>query len=186
VRRGSAGAVPVRKNAPADGERSDLLLKNADMALYRAKEDGRRMFRFFEPGMDARLRARRVLELDLRNALAANEFELYYQPLVTLETGAISGFEALLRWHHPLRGMVAPAEFIPLAEEIGLIVPIGEWALRQSCAEAAVKYRANRDECDAEPVRKRKPLAEYNHAEHGHQCDTQFVDRRDLCGLSNL
>jgi len=111
--------------APADGETSDQLLRNADIALYQAKEDGRRVFRFFEPGMDARLRARRTLELDLRKALAAGEFELYYQPLVTLETGVISGFEALLRWHHPVRGMVAPADFIPLAEEIGLIVPIG-------------------------------------------------------------
>jgi diguanylate cyclase (GGDEF)-like protein/PAS domain S-box-containing protein len=123
--------------APADGETAEQLLGNADMALYQAKEDGRRVVRFFEPGMDARVRARRTLELDLRKALAAGEFELYYQPLVTLETGVICGFEALLRWHHPLRGIVAPAEFIPLAEEVGLIDPIGEWVLRQACAEAA-------------------------------------------------
>jgi predicted signal transduction protein with EAL and GGDEF domain len=82
-------------------------LKNADMALYQAKENGRRIFRFFEPGMDACLRTRRALELDFRNAVAASEFEVYYQPLVTLETGLISGFEALLRWHHPVCGMVA-------------------------------------------------------------------------------
>ncbi len=123
--------------APGDGNSSDLLLKHADMALYRAKEEGRRAFRFFEPEMDARAQARRLLETELRRALAAGEFELYYQPLVSLKTGAITGFEALLRWRHPERGMVPPAEFIGLSEEIGLIVPLGEWALRQACLEAA-------------------------------------------------
>ncbi|WP_395665235.1 putative bifunctional diguanylate cyclase/phosphodiesterase [Methylocella sp.] len=123
--------------APEDGREPDLMLKNADLALYRAKEDGRRATRFFEPGMDARARARRQIEIDLRRGLAAGEFELYYQPLVALKSGAVTGFEALMRWRHPERGMVPPTEFIGIAEEIGLIVPLGEWALRQACAEAA-------------------------------------------------
>jgi diguanylate cyclase (GGDEF)-like protein len=123
--------------APGDGADPDDLLKKADMALYRAKADGRGTFRSFEPGMDAKLHARRLLELDLRKALASGGFELHYQPLVDLRTGAIAAFEALLRWPHPSRGMVPPAEFVPLAEEVGLIVPLGEWVLHRACEDAA-------------------------------------------------
>jgi predicted signal transduction protein with EAL and GGDEF domain len=123
--------------APSDGADPDELLKNADLALHRAKSEGYGEIHFFEPGMDQRMQARRLLEHDLRNALARGEFELYYQPVVNLERNEISSFEALLRWHHPQRGMVSPAQFVPLAEETGLIVPIGEWTVRQACAEAS-------------------------------------------------
>ena len=116
---------------------ADVLLKNADLALYRAKTDGRGTYRYFEPEMDAVLQRRRTLELELRRALITKELELFYKPLVSLESGDVIGFEALLRWHHPDRGLVAPAEFIPLAEEIGLIVPLGEWVIRRACEEAA-------------------------------------------------
>ena len=122
---------------PNDGLSPDKLLRNADLALYRAKGDGRGTFRFFEPAMDQQMQARRIMEQDLRKALPAGEFELYYQPVVNLAAGQISGFEALIRWNHPTQGMVAPGTFIPLAEEIGFIVPIGEWVIRQACATAA-------------------------------------------------
>jgi len=123
--------------APGDGTSGGTLLKNADMALYRAKADGRGTFRFFEPEMDARLQARRALEGDLRRALEQGQLEPFYQPLIDFRSNRICGFEALLRWRHPERGMVSPAEFVPIAEEIGLIVPIGEWVLRRACADAA-------------------------------------------------
>jgi len=122
--------------APSDASTSEELLKNSDMALYGAKEDGRGTYRFFEPSMDAQVKARRALELDLRKALAADEFELYYQPVVNIARNEVVGCEALLRWNHPTRGLVSPAEFIPVAEDTGLIGPIGDWVLRTACAEA--------------------------------------------------
>ena len=123
---------------PGDGSKSDHLLRNADLALYRAKADGRGTFRFFEPAMDLQMQTRRIMEQDLRRALPAGEFELYYQPVINLATNDISGFEALIRWNHPDKGLIVPASFIPLAEEIGFIVPLGEWVIRQACATAAL------------------------------------------------
>ena len=123
--------------APEDAVEREAILKNADVALYRAKADGKGVYRFFESGMDAQLRARRQLEIDLRGALEAGEFTLHYQPLISAATETVIGCEALLRWRHPERGFVPPAEFIPIAEEIGLIATLGDWVLKQACEEAA-------------------------------------------------
>ncbi|GAC1331754.1 MAG: hypothetical protein NVSMB26_10510 [Beijerinckiaceae bacterium] len=124
-------------SAPQDAEDAETMLKNADMALYRAKEDGRGVCRFFVPAMDAHIQRQRKLELDLRRALEEGEFELFYQPLVDVRSGEITGFEALLRWCDRERGIVDPSDFIPLAEEIGVIVRLGEWAIRTACADAS-------------------------------------------------
>jgi diguanylate cyclase (GGDEF)-like protein len=127
-------SIGIAMTSPA-GIGADTLLKNADMALYRAKADGRGTFCFFRDEMAQTVEARRILELDLRKALANEEFELFYQPLVNLKSGRISTCEALLRWNHPVRGMVSPIDIIPVAEDMGLIIDLGRWILRTACME---------------------------------------------------
>jgi len=123
--------------APEDGDEADRLLKHADLALYAAKANGRGTYQFFESQMDARAKARRALEFDLREAIMCGGFELHYQPIVDVGRDAVAGYEALLRWVHPTRGMISPSEFIPLAEDTGLINQLGEWVLTTACREAA-------------------------------------------------
>jgi diguanylate cyclase (GGDEF)-like protein len=123
--------------APMDGDNGDDLIRNADLALYRSKAQGRGNYSFFERGMDTSLQLRRALEADLRDALANDQFELYYQPIVHMPSCRITSCEALLRWRHPQKGIITPDTFIPLAEEVGLIVPLGEWVMREACNFAA-------------------------------------------------
>ncbi len=139
--------------APQDGSDLDQILKNADMAMYAAKAAGRRTSRFFVPEMDARVQARRMLEMDLRRAIAdGTELEVHYQPCLGLQSDEISGCEALVRWRHPERGMISPAEFIPIAEETGLINQLGEWVLTTACAEATTWPDAIRLAVNVSPV----------------------------------
>ena len=121
--------------APQDGTELDQLIKNADLAMYGAKGEGRRTHRFFEPAMDARAKARLTMEQDLRQAMADGGFDIHYQPLLDLGSNEVTGCEALLRWRHPERGMVPPAEFIPLAEDTGLINELGDWVLQTACTK---------------------------------------------------
>jgi predicted signal transduction protein with EAL and GGDEF domain len=138
--------------APADGTDADQLLKDANLALYRAKEEERGKYRFFEREMDARMCARHELERNLRNALANGELHLDYQPLLNLKRNELSGFEALMRWRTSEGTVIPPSEFIPLAEETGLIVRMGEWALRQALTEAAKWPRHIRVAVNLSPV----------------------------------
>ncbi|WP_349514140.1 EAL domain-containing protein [Erythrobacter sp. NFXS35] len=123
--------------APGDGNDGVTLMKNADLALYRAKHEGKSTYHFFEPSLDDAARRRRQLEIDLRSAIRDGEFELHFQPLYCVAERRLTGFEALIRWNHPTRGQVSPVDFIPLAEETGLIIPIGEWVIREACHHAS-------------------------------------------------
>ncbi|MDB5516731.1 MAG: diguanylate cyclase/phosphodiesterase [Tardiphaga sp.] len=143
--------------APDHGTDLDHLLKNADLAMYCAKADGRRTHRLFEPAMGARLQARRSLEMDLRQAIADGGFEIHYQPVVDFRSDEVTGCEALLRWRHPRRGMISPCEFIPVAEDSGLINQLGEWVLATACAEAAGWPAHVRLAVNVSPVQFRSP-----------------------------
>jgi diguanylate cyclase (GGDEF)-like protein len=144
--------------APGDAADAAELMKRADMALYQAKSEGRSRYRFFEPAMDEAMKARRKLDTELREALANDAFELVYQPVVDVRTDGIVGIEALLRWRHPASGIIGPDEFIPIAEESGLIIPIGEWVIRQVCADAARWPSHVRVALNLSPVQFRSPL----------------------------
>ncbi|CCD97903.1 EAL domain-containing protein [Bradyrhizobium sp. STM 3809] len=143
--------------APRDGVERDQLTKNADLAMYAAKAGGRRTFRFFEPSMDENARARLQLQQDLRRAIVENQFELHYQPLLGFTRNVMTGCEALLRWRHPERGMVPPLDFIPLAEDTGLINEIGDWVMRTACAEAANWPADIRIAVNVSPVQLKSP-----------------------------
>jgi diguanylate cyclase (GGDEF)-like protein/PAS domain S-box-containing protein len=143
--------------APRDGNERDQLIKSADLAMYAAKTGGRRTYRFFEPAMEESARARLQMEQDLRRALVEDQFELHYQPLVDLGDNTMTGCEALLRWRHPLRGMIPPLDFIPLAEDTGLINEIGDWVLRTACAEASTWPPHIRIAVNVSPVQLKSP-----------------------------
>ena len=153
----AAGASIGIAVAPDDGATADELLRNVDIALYRAKADGRGSYRFFEPAMDEALRLKQDVKVGLRTALAGDDLELHFQPLVATDSNEITCCEALMRWRHPARGLVYPADFILTAEETGLIVPMGEWALRTACREAVQWPHSIRVAVNLSPVQFRNP-----------------------------
>ncbi|SFH14724.1 bifunctional diguanylate cyclase/phosphodiesterase [Methylobacterium gossipiicola] len=138
--------------APRDGSAPEELLRNADLALYKAKAEGKATYRMFEPALAERMRARSQLDLDMRRALETDEFEVHYQPLVDSQTGVVTSAEALVRWRHPERGLIAPADFIPLAEETGLITQLGAWVLQTACRQASAWSTTIRIAVNLSPV----------------------------------
>jgi EAL domain-containing protein (putative c-di-GMP-specific phosphodiesterase class I) len=132
---------------PDDGVNAETLIKNADTAMYQAKENGRQTYQFFKPAMNVRAVERQSIEEGLRRALERQEFVVHYQPKINLKTGRIAGAEALLRWTHPIRGPVSPAQFIPVAEDCGLILTIGTWVLREACQQAQAWVAAGLPNC---------------------------------------
>ncbi|OZA78682.1 MAG: bifunctional diguanylate cyclase/phosphodiesterase, partial [Caulobacter sp. 39-67-4] len=142
---------------PDDGRTAESLMANADMALYRAKEGGRGIYRFFKREMDDSIRERRALARDLKQGIADGELVVYYQPLARASDGEVCGFEALVRWRHPTRGMIPPLDFIPVAEENGLIAPLGEWVLRRACADAAAWEKPLRIAVNLSPLQLNNP-----------------------------
>jgi diguanylate cyclase (GGDEF)-like protein len=140
-----------------NGDTADELLKNADLALYRAKEDGKSCFRFFDESLDAAARKRHQIEVDLRQAVQEGQFALHYQPIFDLKRNRVTGFEALLRWFHPTLGLISPTDFIPVAEETGLILAIGEWVLREACRQAAEWPSDVRVAVNVSPLQFRNP-----------------------------
>ena len=153
--RGSLGISVAEHGTPAE---ADDMIRDADAAMYIAKRDGKGGYRLFEPAMHEGVLARLELRTDLQRAIATEQLELHYQPVVRLEDGEVSGVEALLRWRHPEHGMVAPDQFIPIAEETGLIVPIGRWVLREGCRHAR-RVLGSIDPAH-EPVDEHQPLAQ--------------------------
>ena len=158
----SIGASVGIALAPPVGTCADALIRNADLALYSAKAAGRGTYCFFAPEMHSEAQDRQILETDLRKAIARGELQLQYQPVVNAQTEELSGFEALVRWHHPTRGVISPSLFVPLAEEAGLILAIGEWVLRTACAGSGQMARAypRRGQPLADPVRRAEPASD--------------------------